>query len=168
MCNAHHHKWLKYGDPLAGRTQIHLPHSASTEDRFWIRVDKNGPVPELRPELGPCWIWRGSVTPSTGYGAFWWKNRLSTSHRFAYEREGATVPDGLNIDHLCRNRRCVNSSHLEAVTTQVNLLRGVGMSAQHAAQTHCFRGHPFDLLNTRFDNKGRRHCRACKALGRTA
>lgn len=64
------------------------------------------------------------------------------------------------LDHLCRNTRCVNPKHLEAVTQKENILRGIGISAQNAVKTHCWRGHPFKESNM-FIYKNQRHCLAC-------
>jgi hypothetical protein len=75
------------------------------------------------------------------------------------------VPKGLTIDHLCRNRACVNPAHMEVVTNRVNIMRGDTPAARNAARTHCAHGHPFDESNTyhRAGKKGQagRDCRAC-------
>jgi len=78
-----------------------------------------------------------------------------------YEHFVGPIPDGFHIDHLCRNRACANPAHLEAVPPRVNILRGVGMSAIHARQTHCVNGHPFDAENTLILPDGERCCRTC-------
>ncbi|MFJ4777405.1 HNH endonuclease signature motif containing protein [Streptomyces sp. NPDC088762] len=70
------------------------------------------------------------------------------THRIMYEQAKGPIPEGLQIDHLCRNRACANPEHLEAVTQKENILRGTGPSAQQARQTHCLNGHPFDEVNT--------------------
>lgn len=82
-------------------------------------------------------------------------------HRVAYEAAKGPIPEGLHIDHLCRNRACCNPDHLEAVTKRVNTLRGVGPTAQNSAKTHCKWGHEFTPENTR-QRKGGRECLACK------
>ncbi len=112
---------------------------------------------------GGCWEWSGCVT-SDGYGLIGVrKGGHSTSlkaHRVAYELYIGPIPDGLQIDHLCRNRRCVNPQHLEPVTCRENVLRGEGLAAKAALKTHCKRGHLFDEANTY--RRGRaRYCRAC-------
>jgi hypothetical protein len=132
-------------------------------DRFWAKVDKDGP--------GGCWLWVGKID-SYGYGQFRIglradrTRRMVAVHRFAYELEVGPIPEGLTIDHLCRIRRCVNPAHLEPVTARVNNLRADGTSARNAKKTHCPRGHAYDLLNTYVDPDGRRHCRACKRAAR--
>jgi hypothetical protein len=112
-------------------------------DRFWSKVDKSG----------ECWLWTASKKYKD-YGQFWYKGRNDFAHRVAYELCKGAIPDGLQIDHLCRNPSCVNPDHLEAVTQRENILRGEGLSAQRARQTHCKRGH---LLS---EGKGRT-CKVC-------
>lgn len=124
--------------------------------RFWEKVDKAAP--------GGCWIWQASLFFS-GYGQFQVGHAKIRAHRWAYEREFGPIPDGLVLDHLCRERRCVNPAHLEAVTDRENVLRGDGPSARNARKTHCDSGHPFDVGNTRWTKEGRRKCRRCHAIG---
>jgi hypothetical protein len=88
-------------------------------------------------------------------------DRQRPAHRIAYELVVAPVPAELDLDHLCRVRRCVNPAHVEPATRQVNLLRGVGHPAVNAAKTHCPKGHPFDDANT-YHWEGHRQCRACR------
>jgi hypothetical protein len=84
------------------------------------------------------------------------------AHRVSYERYVGPIPEGAHLDHLCRNRACVNPEHLEPVSVQTNILRGVSPSAVNAAKTECLRGHPFDDENTYVCPAGKRRCRACK------
>lgn len=110
-----------------------------------------------------CWEWT-LRTNNKGYGLIRisGENQISTyAHRVSYVVFKGPVPDGKQIDHLCRNRICVNPDHLEAVTAQVNVLRGNTVSAVNAAKTHCVHGHAFDPDNTKFDKRGRRSCRQC-------
>lgn len=92
--------------------------------RFWAKVDKNGPFPTEAPGLsGACWQWTASIIHTTGYGAFGVEGRKRGAHRVSYELVIGPIPDGLTIDHLCNNRRCVNPSHLEPVTQGENVRR---------------------------------------------
>lgn len=97
----------------------------------------------LAVEEGHCHVFTGSVN-SSGYGRLWHpptrKRRLA--HRIAWVAfHGRDVPEGLTIDHLCRNRLCVNPEHLEAVSNGENVKRGIGFAATNARKTHCSRGH---------------------------
>jgi hypothetical protein len=123
-------------------------------DRFWAKVEKTE----------TCWLWRGTTTrPVNGYGQIRLDRRMVTSHRVAYELLVGPIPEGLELDHLCRVRHCVNPVHLEPVTPHENLLRGEGPAARHARKTHCHRGHPLSGANLRMCNGGRsRRCRECK------
>lgn len=121
--------------------------------RFWGSVEKQ---PSDR-----CWVWQGALN-SAGYGLMMWQGRVTRAHRIAYELHKGPIPIGLELDHLCRNRRCVNPAHLEAVTSLTNWERGRSISRLNVAKTHCKNGHPFDETNTGNLNGGRR-CRLCHA-----
>lgn len=112
-----------------------------------------------------CWEWTGTRLPA-GYGSFWWDGRKSYAHRFAHEAYIGPIPEGLTIDHLCRNKWCVNPAHLEAVTQRVNTLRAPGPASEHAAQVACIHGHPFDAVNTYVAPNGTRKCRECRRTTR--
>lgn len=101
-----------------------------------------------------CWIWNGAKTPG-GYGAV----RIA-AHRIFYTIYKGQIPTKLQLDHLCKERMCVNPSHLEAVTQQINILRGNSISARYAQRTHCKMGHPLDGIKM---NKGQpsRRCLVC-------
>lgn len=129
-----------------------------TERRFWDKVDKSG----------SCWVWQAGYS-GNGYGRFSPEAGKGVgAHRFAYESVVGVIPLGKEIDHLCRNRGCVNPTHLEIVTTKENVLRGEGACAQNARKMHCPQGHPYDFTNTliKIDRGGRRG-RACRACHRT-
>lgn len=103
------------------------------------------------------------MNPTTGYGTFpSLKRAIGTvyAHRAAYIRWKGEIEPGLVIDHICRERRCVNPDHLEAVTNRLNILRGVGATAINARKTHCKRGHEFTPENT-WVYQGMRRCREC-------
>ncbi len=113
--------------------------------------------------LSGCWEWQGAQN-GKGYGVFGNGGQQVYVHRFAYEYFKGEIPQTLEIDHLCRNRRCVNPDHLEVVTRQVNQLRGMSVSGQAARKTHCPQGHLYDLFNTRFYKSGGRICRTCDKI----
>lgn len=110
-----------------------------------------------------CWIWQ-LARNGAGYGKCKVDGKNACAHRVYYELLVGPIPQGLTLDHLCRNPACVNPGHLEPVTTRENILRGVGLSAQNARKTHCKHGHPFDAKNTRITPEGFRACRACERL----
>lgn len=134
MTNVIHHKHPR----LNGRWAPQDP--ATFAARYWALVDKNGPVPEHRPDLGPCWPWKGQLTK--GHGWLPWVAKYRGAHRFGYELANGPVPQGFELDHLCRNRACQNPGHMEPVTSRENTLRGEGITARHARATHCKNGHP--------------------------
>lgn len=138
---------------------------ARLQPLFWAKVNKDGPVPSHRPELGPCWLWTG-VLDKDGYGIYsHWRNgdwrtgkmNKARAHMAAYIIANGAIPSGLTIDHLCRVRHCCQDGHLEATTVRVNTLRGIGPSAQNAVKTFCKRGHPLPPLS----NGPGRQCATC-------
>lgn len=112
-------------------------------------------VPE--PNTG-CWLWTAQASRD-GYGKFKYDGG-QLAHRFAYEVAKGPIPDGLRIDHLCRQRCCVNPDHLEAVTHRENVIRGLG----GMLKTHCPHGHEYTAENTQINHKGARVCRTCRTL----
>lgn len=143
------------------------------DQRFWPKVDQDGSLPADRPELGQCWLWT-AATSRGGYGYFGLgtlaegNRRVVPAHRVAYELTIGPIPESLELDHLCRNRRCVNPVHLEPVTRKENNRRGTSLPAENGRKTHCPNGHPYDLLNTHIGPDGKRYCRACWKLRRAA
>ena len=105
-----------------------------------------------------CWTWTASKA-TKGYGHIKWEGRLQPAHRVVYRVFIGPIPEGLTLDHLCRNRACVNPAHLEPVTIVENI-------ARRPFKTHCKRGHAFDEENTYHfgPDKKWRLCRACVRL----
>lgn len=108
-----------------------------------------------------CWNWI-AATDGHGYGKFYANPGHAKAHRWSYEHHRGPIPSGLQIDHLCRNRACVNPDHLDPVTPRVNTMRGFAVSALRARQTHCIHGHEFTPRNTILDKRGHRTCRSCR------
>lgn len=122
---------------------------------------------KVDPSTG-CWLWQRYVMPNgycyIGVGG---RGNNQYAHRVSYERFKGPIPDGMQVDHLCRVRHCVNPDHLEAVTQRENALRGVSFSAQNARKTHCDRGHLLSGDNLIVRSTWRA-CRACQTLTRQA
>ena len=109
-----------------------------------------------------CIEWAASRQPN-GYGQFFAEGHMLKAHRVAWRlAHGRDVAAGMVLDHLCRNRACVNPEHLEEVTQRVNLLRGDTVTARNAAAKTCAQGHPYDEANTGRRSNGDRLCRTCK------
>lgn len=146
----HYRRWRLTGD--LGKLPL------TTEERFWSKVNTIGPIPDYAPHLGACWVWTAQCSPD-GYGRFQIASQQSKlAHRFAWELVYGIIPIGLQIDHLCRVRNCVNPMHHELVTPEENRLRG--NINQNVGKTHCLHGHPFDAVNT-YVWRGKRACRTC-------
>jgi len=128
------------------------------EAAFWAKVDKNGPVPALRPELGPCWLWTASLAGRGVYGGFHIYGRKVRAHRWIYERIHGPLPLGYVPDHLCRVEACVNPAHLEGVTESENVRRG---HAFRARPTHCAKEHELTESNSYPASNGSRRCKIC-------
>ncbi len=149
-CLKHYSRWQKRRDPLRAQVSRTLA-DVEPAEYVWSHF--------VRVPSG-CWEWAGGVS-DTGYATVRHRGVAVLAHRFTYELLVGPIADGLEIDHLCFNRRCINPSHLEAVTPRVNKLRSTSVSAVNATKTHCNNGHPFDEANTHVDRLGRRRCRAC-------
>jgi HNH endonuclease len=146
LCRKHLRRWKQYGS-------TELPPKPSPAERLWARVEKSP---------GPCWVWTGALTG--GYGSIRVDGRATYTHRMAYELLVGPVPEGLHLDHLCRNRRCVRPDHLEAVTCHVNVMRGIGPTAVNKRKKVCKRGHALTPDNVRVNARGYRNCLTCYHL----
>lgn len=120
--------------------------------RFWAFMD--------RPSPTACWTWGGAAT--LGYGRFWLNGRLTLAHRVSYELHRGDIPPGLVIDHICRNRGCVNPAHLQPLTSGQNVLLGAGITATNARKTQCLKGHGLSGENLYVTPRGHRHCIECQ------
>lgn len=133
------------------------PKPKPVEGLFWSKVNKTK----------SCWLWTGK-TNNAGYGIFANSHHATTAHRWSYVLTCSKIQDRLVIDHLCRNKLCVRPDHLEAVTQQVNLLRGLNTPA---TRTACPKGHHYSIENTSFERypigitgkiKNGRKCKICR------
>lgn len=135
----------------------------ATVERFWAKVDRRGP--------DECWPWTAGRNRRRGdhqYGTYvlWNHETLKDepwlAHRLAYTLLVGPIPEGLVIDHLCRQTLCCNPLHMEPVTQAENVRRGDSIWAQNARKTHCVHGHPLSGENLHVDPKtGTRHCKTC-------
>lgn len=127
-------------------------------DRFWSRVT-------VMPT--GCWLWMGSLHPER-YGIFCVDGRTRMfAHKWAYKALVGEYEDGLQLDHLCKVRQCVNPAHIDPVTPAVNNRRSNSRSARNLMKTHCVRGHPLSGPNLYVNYRGNRECKKCKrALNR--
>lgn len=107
-----------------------------------------------------CIEWDGAID-ANGYGRKNVKDKWCAAHRLAWEKVNGKIPDDLQIDHVCRNRKCVNPNHLELVTRKENILRGIGPTAINARKRRCTKGHLLEGDNLRIRPSGRRECKEC-------
>lgn len=158
-CRAHYMRWYQTGDVRAD-VPLRL-HNVDPQLRFWPKVDKAGPTSDFLPTNSPCWTYTGHIDRN-GYGLFRFGGSHVGAHRFSYEVVIGPIPAGLELDHLCNNRSCVNPSHLEPVTRGENVQRAV------SRRTHCKHGHEFTEDNTRWNRSGGRVCVTCNKIRSSA
>lgn len=124
------------------------------EERFWSKVEFTD----------GCWLWTAGLN-SNRYAQFntklCRKTKTYTGHRLAFRELRGEIPEGLELDHLCRVRHCVNPWHLEPVSRQENILRGLTVPALRVARTHCPQGHEYNAQNTRVSGRNQRSCKQC-------
>jgi hypothetical protein len=151
MCTPH------YEDHVAAYRPSRMTKVLGTnEERFYAYLHKGAP--------DECWIWGGALNIN-GYGAFRTSGPNPKNvrvHRFAYELLVGPIPEGLELDHLCRMRPCCNPAHLEPVPGRINTLRGENFSAKNAQKTACPQGHEYTDENTYVAPNGWRQCAKCR------
>ncbi len=157
LCSTHYARWKRHGNVNVNLKKLSLG------VKFWRHVFIDSSVENS------CWVWVGCIC--RGYGHFVTSQQptvIVKAHRFSYESLVGKIPDGLTIDHLCRNKACVNPNHLEPVTMRINVLRGTSIVANNAAKKQCDHGHSFDKKNTYVyksgPRKGARKCRTCERI----
>ena len=147
LCGKHYKRLMIHGDPnivLDPWVKPRRPFNDRFTEKIWVLEDT-------------CWLWTGTIA-HTGYGQIGDRGQSLLAHRVSYQMFKGPIPDGLQIDHLCRNRWCVNPDHMEPVTLVINVERGVSPSALNRQKTHCPAGHPYDH---RFGARQTRGCRPC-------
>ncbi len=149
-CATHYAVFMRRGTPHAPPRAVR-----PVEQRAWAKV-------QMRDG---CWEWRGAVRTS-GYGSIvlspQHSRRIAMAHRVIYESLLGPIPAGLTIDHLCMNTQCVRPDHMEPVTNEVNIMRGMGWGARNARKTHCVRGHALTPDNCSKHKPDVRECRICR------
>jgi hypothetical protein len=141
------------------RSQRPVPDCACGSDHKHIIASMIG-----RTDSG-CWEWTGLLSPD-GYGDITHAGRRWRAHRLSYIAFVGPIPEGLVLDHLCRNKVCVNPAHLDPTTSRINVLRGIGPSAKNFRKTNCIRGHALQVLKP--GQKYRGACLTCQRLNQAA
>jgi hypothetical protein len=152
-CQKHYKRWQTHGDPLKLGRMGYTP--TPTAERFWAKVHKTD----------TCWLWQGGMG-AHGYGLFsnGPEGKTVLVHRYSWTLTNGPVPNGLQLDHLCRVRNCVRPEHLEPVTALENTRRALAMNPDHGSKrhkTHCRHGHAYDSGNTHVTRAGTQVCLTC-------
>jgi len=153
LCDTHYRRWWRENpDKIKQRFG-----GEAVDERFWRQVQGG--------DVRTCWLWTGRPA-NAGYGKFVDGRKWHQAHRYAFECLIAEIPDGLELDHLCRNRACVNPWHMEPVPHYVNTRRAqlgerISESRSHPVETHCANGHLRTEANTYIPPKGSPRCRIC-------
>lgn len=130
------------------------------DNRFWSKVK----VADTHFYNGtPCWEWTSNKT-NDGYGRFHLNGKKELPHRVYYQDTKGKIPNGLELDHLCRNHACLNLEHLQAITHKENMKRGLTgflSGLKNHLKTHCPHGHEYNEKNTYIQPSGSRMCRTC-------
>ena len=129
------------------------------EDVVWQSIKPENLAKHLLVDVAGCWLWQGKLLWN-GYGYFVYERRTTLVHRFLFEQALGPIPDGRNLDHLCRNRGCCNPAHLEIVTPRENSRRGL----RGVLKTHCKNGHEYTTDNIFVNARGARECRECRRV----
>lgn len=143
MCSMHYQRAVRAGLPLGQWRTL--------ETRLWARL--------VEAPSG-CWEWQGAT--SSGYGTIRYDGRTQYVHRVTWQELRSEIPDGLELDHLCKNTRCANPWHLDPVTSAVNLARSTNPASTHRRAATCKNGHPKTTENVYISPTGRRQCQPCK------
>ena len=152
---------------LVGTTIVHTSRCGPVTIELTERQRDNFLAKVGAPDAGGgCWCWTGS-RDRHGYGNISVNGFCIGAHRVAYQLAVGAVPDGMDLDHLCRIRHCVNPAHLEPVSRRENTMRSsIAPAGVNAAKASCINGHAYVAANTYLDRAGHRHCRTCRAAAR--
>ncbi len=148
-CKTHYRRWQRTGTTDHSRPDL-LDIPGYAESRFWTHVNKTA----------ACWLWTGLINIG-GYGSVRWRGRVGGAHIVSYQLLVGELPEGTELDHLCRVRHCVNPAHLEPVSHAVNMSRG-----SWALKTHCPQGHEYTGRNVMHipSRPTARYCRECHRI----